>query len=980
MNPQAGPEAAREPETVPAPETAPRAAAGPETVRWQRLEVLFHQALEVDADSRAAWIQRACGDDHELHTELESLLAPAEMTLGTVKGAVAEAAEAMLEAEAGEHERFGAYRIVRTLGQGGMGTVYLAERDDDQYRRLVAIKVLRSALSRSPAFQVLFRSERQILADLDHPNIARMLDGGITDQGAPYLVMEYIDGVALDEYCRQHKLGLAARLALFKSLCSAVAYAQSHMVIHRDLKPMNVLVGADGAPKLLDFGIARLMNPYDAHPPGEPSAGPDTERMLTPDYASPEQLLGQPISTATDVYALGVLLYELLTGELPFGGTRSGMSPRESEQSRRDQARAICEQPPQRPSEVCLRIATLPKAEARKLRGDLDSLVLKALRKLPSERYPGAAQMLNDLDRHAKNLPLEAVEPSLAYNLGKFVDRHRVGVSLAGLVVLLVVVFALGMGLLARRAIRGEARARREETFLASIFQTATPEGAKGDKLTTRQLLDQAVGRLDTELADDPQLQGSIAENIAQAYIAQGLYDQAEPLLQRALKLAETYEGKRSKTYGDDLANLANEYRLKGQYERAEPLLREALALAQSNYKARSLQVAHAQSMLGECLYLEDRNTDSETLLRQALETERSIDADAQDGTRNYLALVLERRGGFVEAAQLLREATEMSAKQEGRESSDYLIALHNLAGAEIDAGDLDGAARSEREVLTTRRKIWGHDHPDTAYSLNNLGFIYLEQGRWQQAEPLLLEDIAVTSKLADGINPRYAVGLANVGRVEEQKGDFASAASYYDKGLQVLAAGGRSNSLIDAKIEIYQAQLANDRGDPASGQRIAEHALQLERKLGGETSPMVASGLLTLGESKLLSGNAAGAEAAFRQAMQMRQGIYAPTHPEFLLAQTRVSESLLAQGRNQEALQIAATALSSAQSAPFALPTWRLAEIKVVKSLALAAVGRDSESTPLLVGTATELASYNQPAIRQYLLALLQGSAQKHT
>jgi len=976
LNPQAEPEMAQEPESARGSEPGP--VAGPETVRWQRIEALFHQALEVDAKDRAAWVRETCGDDAELRAELESLLAPSEMTLGSFKGAVADAAEAILEADTGQPERIGAYRIVRTLGQGGMGTVYLAERDDAQYKRLVAIKVLRSALSRSPAFQVLFRSERQILADLDHPNIARMLDGGITEQGAPYLVMEYIDGITLDLYCREHKVGLAARLALFKALCSAVAYAHSHMVIHRDLKPMNVLVGADGTPKLLDFGIARLMNPYDTLDPDDAVAHENTERMLTPDYASPEQLLGQPISTATDVYALGVLLYELLTGELPFGGIRADMGPRESEQSRREQARAICHEPPRRPSEVCLRTQALASSEATKLRGDLDSVVLKALRKLPSERYAGAAQMLNDLDRHAKGQPLDAVEPSLAYSVGKFVERHRVGVWLAGLVAVLVVVFAVSMGFLARRATRGEARARREEAFLASIFQTATPEGAKGDKLTTRQLLDQAVGRVDTELADDPQLQGSIAENIAEAYMAQGLYDQAEPLLQRALKVSETYEGKRSSTYRDDLANLANEYRLKGQYERAEPLLREALSLAQANYSARSLEVAHAQSMLGECLYLEDRNADSETLLRQALATERSVDANLQDGTRSYLALVLERRGAFVEAAQLLRESTEISARLQGRESADYLVSLHNLAGAEIDAGDLDGAARSDREVLTTRRKIWGSEHPDTAYSLNNLGFIYLEQGRWQQAEPLLLQNVAITAKLANGTSPRYAIALANMGRVEEQKGDFASAADHYERGLRVLAAGGKMGSLMEAKIEVYQAQLSNDRGDPATGQRTAERALDLERKLGGTTNPMVASGLLTLGEARLLASDGAGAESAFREALQIRQGIYPPTHPEFLLAEVRVAEALLAEGRGNDAFALADTALNAAQTAPFALPTWRIAELKAVKGLALNVAGRENESSPLLAGRGAELASYNQPAMRQYLLKFVQGSDTK--
>jgi serine/threonine-protein kinase len=950
-------------------------AAGPDTILWQRVEILFHQALEINVDDRAAWIQEVCGDDASLRAELESLLAPAEMTLRSVRGVVADAADALLGAEAAAPQRIGAYRIVRPLGQGGMGTVYLAERDDDQYKRLVAIKVLRSALSRSVAFQVLFRSERQILADLDHPNIARMLDGGITEQGSPYLVMEYIDGIALDQYCQQHQLGLAARLALFRALCSAVAYAQNHMVIHRDLKPMNVLVGADGTPKLLDFGIARLVSSVEPMYADE-SGGEPGERLLTPDYASPEQLLGQPISTATDVYALGVLLYELLTGELPFGGTRPGMGPRESERSRRDQARAICEQPPRRPSEVCRRTGALLAADARRLRGDLDSMVLKALRKLPAERYAGAAQIGSDLDRHAAGLPLDAVAPSLAYSAGKFVQRHRLGVAGAGLAVIIAVLFAVAMGVLARRATLGEARARREEAFLASIFESTTPEQAKGDKMTARELLDQAVGRVDKELGDDPQLQGSIAESIGQAYAALGLYDQAEPLLQKARQLAARYDGRRSKAYSDDLANLANEYRLKGEYRRAEPLLREALELARATQPARSLEVAHAQSMLGECLYLEDRYPDSEALLRQALATERAVDANVHDGTRSYLALVLENRGAFVEAAELLRESTELTARFEGRESQDYLVALHNLAGADIDAGDLEGAARADGEVLATRQRIWGHDHPDTAYSLNNLGYIDLEQGRWQQAEPLLLENVAISAKIGDGTSPRYAIALANVGRVEEQKGDFAEAANDYERGLGVLVAGGKSNSLIEAKIEIYQAQLANDRGDSAAGQRIAEHALALTSKLSGASSPMASNGLLALGEAKLLAGHRAGAETAFRGALQIRQGMYPSTHREFLYAETRLTEALLAEGRGQEALHEAETALNSARAAPFPLPAWRMAELKVVKGLALAAVGRDSEALPLLDGNVPGLADYSQPAMRRYLLQQVKDSS----
>ena len=255
-----------------------------------------------------------------------------------------------------------------------------------EYHRTVAIKVLRAGLSHRPELQILFRTERQILADFDHPNIARMLDGGITPDGSPYLVMEYIDGIAIDEFCTKHKLALDARLRLFRALCSAVDYAHRHLVIHRDIKPLNVLVTEDGSPKLLDFGIAKLIRPYEAGD-GLVTAG-GNERLLTPDYASPEQLLGRPVSTATDVYALGVLLFELLTGELPFAGSRTAPAV---------QARAICEDPPEKPSAVCLRTGHLAPTASRAMRVDLDCIVLKALAKDPSDRYSSGSQLLASL-------------------------------------------------------------------------------------------------------------------------------------------------------------------------------------------------------------------------------------------------------------------------------------------------------------------------------------------------------------------------------------------------------------------------------------------------------------------------------------------------------------------------------------------------------------------------------------------------------
>jgi serine/threonine protein kinase len=337
------------------------------TDRWRRIEALFHQASDIDKEARTAFLDQVCVGDPELRAELDSLLSSSDQTLYDLKNSVSAEAGRMLGAGSVEIEKIGVYRLIRTLGEGGMGAVYLGARDDDQYERLVAIKLIRAGLSHSASLQLRFRTERQILANLDHPNIARLLDGGITPDGSPYLVMEYIDGLSLDRFCDQRKLSLDGRLRLFRTLCAAVDYAHRHLVVHRDIKPMNVLVTEDGTPKLLDFGIAKLLDPYQSG--RDPAVTRVSQRLLTPDYASPEQLLGKAVSTATDVYALGVLLFQLLTGQLPFAS--AGKDPMA-------QSRAICEDQPPTPSEICLRTGHLPPGDVRAMRGDIDSIILKS--------------------------------------------------------------------------------------------------------------------------------------------------------------------------------------------------------------------------------------------------------------------------------------------------------------------------------------------------------------------------------------------------------------------------------------------------------------------------------------------------------------------------------------------------------------------------------------------------------------------------
>ena len=391
--------------------------------RWQRLQNLFHDALERAPDDRAAFLTAACGDDTQLRAEVERLLRADEQASRFVSDAAADV-ERVAATMPPDGRQIGAYRIVRELGRGGMGTVYLGERADAQFEMRVAIKLIKRGMDTEAVLQ-RFRHERQILAGLEHPNIARLLDGGTTDEGVPYFVMEYVDGQPIDEYCRAHALSLTERLRLFRRVCAAVFYAHQHLVVHRDLKPSNILVTSDGVPKLLDFGIARLLDSGDDTATAATAFG---AHAMTPQYASPEQLRGERVTTVSDVYALGVLLYELLAGARPYELT--GKSADEGRH-------IVADTDVVKPSAMAARRGDEPIA--RRLRGDLDAIVTTAMRKDPAERYGSVALFDDDVRRHIEGLPVIARGDSWTYRTARFVRRRKVGVAAAAAIVVTLV-------------------------------------------------------------------------------------------------------------------------------------------------------------------------------------------------------------------------------------------------------------------------------------------------------------------------------------------------------------------------------------------------------------------------------------------------------------------------------------------------------------------------------------------------------------
>lgn len=419
-----------------------------EPQRWERIQDIFCAALEMDPAARSHFLDGACGEDSNLRIEVEKFLRSLDTEDDVLAEAIgAEAARVFVPKTAFEPGRaIGPYQLIRRIGQGGMGSVYLAARADRQYEQQVAIKLLRSETRANPELIRRFRTERQILAALDHPNIAHLLDGGITEDGTPYLVMQYVDGVGIDEYCRRHAPSLPERVRLFQMVCAAVQYAHRSLVVHRDIKPSNILVGADGVPKLLDFGIAKLLRPDT--PSQTLALTRPAERLMTVEYASPEQIRGETITTATDVYALGIVLFELLTGCHPFDAQRSDSIAL---------ARAVCEAEPRRPSAVA---STAGLAFAREVRGDLDDIVLRAIRKEPEARYSSVDQLAEDLGRYVGGFPVAASRGTRRYRVSKFVRRHRFGVAASAAFVLLLAAGGISMGVLAARVTRERDAAR----------------------------------------------------------------------------------------------------------------------------------------------------------------------------------------------------------------------------------------------------------------------------------------------------------------------------------------------------------------------------------------------------------------------------------------------------------------------------------------------------------------------------------------
>jgi serine/threonine-protein kinase len=805
---------------------------------YARVNELFQAAVDLPAAERASLLERECGGDDALRREVESFLAADARSDGFIEEPLlAFPADLISDDDEGSFvgREIGPYRITREIGRGGLGAVYLAARADDEYRKEVAIKLIRRGLDTDDILQ-RFRNERQILAQLDHPNIAHLLDGGTTQDGLPYFVMEYVQGEPIDRYCTERRLSIADRLKLFRKVCAAVTYAHQNLVIHRDLKPSNILVTKDGEPKLLDFGIAKLLATE-----GESfTLTMPAQRVMTPDYASPEQVRGEKITTASDVYSLGVLLYELLCGRKPYRlktGTNDEMS------------RAITEQEAPRPS-------TVTSGEGTRLRGDLDNIVLMALRKEPARRYSSAENFARDIDRYQEGRPVTARAQTFSYRAGKFITRNRAAV-VASVLILLAIVSGIAAALWQARVAdveRDRARleaqkARKVNEFMRNVLNFSNPVWVSSNPKRNREAtisdaLDEARKKIDTDLANEPDIQAEILFTIGTTFSGQAQYDKAMPPLREAVE-------KFDRVFGKD------------------------------NRKS-----VEASSAIATVLYLTGKHNEAEEIYHRTLSFYRSHPPQNEDQVRlfvielNDYANIQNYKSNFTEAEQSYREALERGQNLTGKNRGMMPSLMGNLAWLLHSKGRFDEALSYYDQAQQELHAGGNEDKLEAGTLFNKIGVAYTEMGKYRDAEPYYQRSFEVLMKTL-GAENFYTVSTMYRNAYNFYKQDkLEDAEQLVNQSLEIQHKLFPNGHNVTAYSERLLGEIATRRGQLKKGEELLRKALADLLKKNKEPSRDIALAKLSLGENLIAQERFPDAEPLISSALEGSMSLVGDKHP----------------------------------------------------------------------------------------------------
>ena len=755
-------------------------------------------------------MDQACAGNDELKNQIIALLeVDAEgMTLLIENRLLAGEEQAYGDPHKAIGTRIGPYRLDKLIGEGGMGEVYLAHRDDEQYEQRVALKRVRPSY-RSREMLARFRVERQVLARLMHPNITQLLDGGIDQEGRPYLVMQYIEGVSITTFCDTHRLSIEERLQLFRVVCGAVQHAHQNLVVHRDLKPSNILVTEDGDVKLLDFGIAKLLNPETI----ELSMPITQSQMLvmTPEYAAPEQVKGDVITTSTDVYALGILLYELLTGRRPYQIKKNVYAELE---------RIICREAPAKPSTALIhrdtgdgrtveQISDARRTGVSRLRrvlqGDLDNIVMMALRKEPERRYVSAEQFSEDISRFLSGRTVSAQKDTLRYRVSKFVKRNRIGVGVGAFIVVMSLAFAFS-SIRQARAIAAERdrvqveaeKAVQMSSFLIDLFEGADPNQSGGDPVTVEQILREGAKKVETALKDQPEVQADMMLELGEVHNRLGLYDESIDLFEKATEIRASLFGSDHVFTANSMVRIGEALLNKGEFNEAEQFLHKGLSIQRKATLPEQARLAATLNGLAIVAYQRKNLDSAEVYITEAVEVRRRtidqeegelllikelsglasvqialqkdslaslnleealrIARDTEQGNHIILAAVLNTMGHlklrqkkYEEAADYMLQALDMRRELFGMDHPSIPVLFNNLAMVYKNMGDLDNAERYSREGVERQRKVGG---AVVGRALMNYGDILINMKRYEQAESTLLESLQILRDAHGDENP----------------------------------------------------------------------------------------------------------------------------------------------------------------------------------------------------------------------------------
>ncbi len=881
--------------------------------RWTKIQQIFETALEKNPEERNTWLKNTCGADMELYNEVISLLQADGETHSLLRSPAYDLlgfAETLLMDE----KHIGIYRLKKQIGLGGMGAVYLAERDDGQFEQKVALKVIKPGMDSQEILR-RFQRERQILAHLQHPNIARLLDGGITEKGLPFFTLEYVDGKPINHYCDEKRLSIQQRLTLFMKVCEAVQYAHQNLIIHRDLKPSNIMITDEGQVKLLDFGIATLLTSEGNR--NMTMLTGEGNQVLTPEYASPEQVRGLNITTASDIYSLGIVLYQLLCGHKPY--EIKEYSPIELD-------RVISQSVIRKPSlmvkpgeteeeseSASLSVADLRSTNTdrlqKQLRGDLDNICLLALQKEPERRYGTVDQLANDIHRHLSGLPVLARPSTTRYRLQKFAERHRSGIWTA-LIIIFMIVGLVGFytSRLAQERDLASLEARKAAQiaeFMTGIFEISDPGESRGENITARELLERGARRIDQELSEQPEVRAMMMDVVGGVYRNLGLYARAADQLEKSLEL-------KTEIYGPDHVEMVRTLELLGSvfvYQRRDSLARSTLnrgfAILQDLSSEYTTEKADILYDLG-WLYNENGKLDSaEACYDEALklyEFNQEKNRKKIAVLRNNIALSQHEQGHFDRAEKLYRQALAAQIELFGPDHPEVATTKYNMSQLLWDIGKYEESEALKREVVEMDRKMLGNHHPDLAYSLANLAKMYEYRGLYDSSEVLFREALEIRKEALGPEHPQVIFSLNEMGGLLRIKEKYKEAEKIHRQALALALKTWGENHTEVARSYRLLGEALHAQGKNREAAEYFEKSLVINSRARDTDHPYYAHSLLDLGMFLQDQGNLPRAQRLFREARSIYEKNYGTEHPAVAAALNRMGMTFQALGEKDSA------------------------------------------------------------------------------